>query len=106
MVDKDTIQQISQKIKNIIADSPISDIEENINALLKGMFTKMDLITREEFDVQTGVLKKTREKLEKLEEQLSKIEKSIQRGLSQKKKAPLVYHKRMLDDSEGHFSLQ
>ena len=77
MVDKDTIQQISQKIKNIIADSPISDIEENINALLKGMFTKMDLITREEFDVQTGVLKKTREKLEKLEEQLSKIEKSI-----------------------------
>ena len=58
MLDKDTIQQISQKIKNIIADSPISDIEENINALLKGMFTKMDLITREEFDVQTGVLKK------------------------------------------------
>jgi len=41
------------------------------------MFTKMDLITREEFDVQTGVLKKTREKLEMLEEQLSKIEKSI-----------------------------
>ena len=33
MVDKDTIQQMSQKIKNIIADSPISDIEENINAL-------------------------------------------------------------------------
>ena len=77
MVDKETIQDISQKIKNIIADSPISDIEENINALLKGMFTKMDLITREEFDVQTGVLKKTREKLEKLEEQLSKIEKNI-----------------------------
>ena len=55
MVDKETIQEISQKIKNIVADSPISDIEENINALLKGMFTKMDLITREEFDVQTGV---------------------------------------------------
>jgi len=51
MVDKETIQEISQKIKNIISDSPISDIEENINALLKGMFTKMDLITREEFDV-------------------------------------------------------
>ena len=41
------------------------------------MFTKMDLITREEFDVQTGVLKKTREKLDRLEEQLSKIEKNI-----------------------------
>ena len=77
MVDKKTIQDISQKIKNIVADSPISDIEENINALLKGMFTKMDLITREEFDVQTGVLKKTREKLEDIEKKLSKIEKSI-----------------------------
>ena len=77
MVDKDKIQEISQKIKNIISDSTISDIEENKNALLKGMFTKMDLITREEFDVQTGVLKKTREKLERLEEQLSKIEKNI-----------------------------
>jgi BMFP domain-containing protein YqiC len=77
MVDKKTIQDISQKIKNIVADSPISDIEENINALLKGMFTKMDLITREEFDVQTGVLKKTREKLEAIEKKLSKIEKGI-----------------------------
>ncbi len=77
MVDKQTLQEISQKIKNIVADSPISDIEENINALLKGMFTKMDLITREEFDVQTGVLKKTREKLEAIEKKLSKIEKGI-----------------------------
>ena len=77
MVDKQTIREISQKIKNIVADSPISDIEENINALLKGMFTKMDLITREEFDVQTGVLKKTREKLEAIEKKLSKIEKGI-----------------------------
>ena len=77
MVDKEKIQEISQKIKNIISDSPISDIEDNINALLKGMFTKMDLITREEFDVQTGVLKKTREKLERLEAQLTKIEKNI-----------------------------
>ena len=77
MVNKKTIQEISQKIKNIVADSPISDLEENINALLKGMFTKMDLITREEFDVQTGVLKKTREKLEAIEKKLSKIEKGI-----------------------------
>lgn len=77
MVDKKTIQGISKKIKNIVSDSPISDIEENINALLKGMFTKMDLITREEFDVQTGVLKKTREKLENIEKKLSEIEKGI-----------------------------
>ena len=74
MVDKEKIQEISQKIKNIISDSPISDIEENINALLKGMFTKMELVTREEFDVQTEVLKRTRQKLEELEKKLSEIE--------------------------------
>ena len=77
MVNRKTIQEISQKIKHLVSDSPISDIDENINALLKGMFTKMDLITREEFDVQTGVLKKTREKLENIEKKLSKIEKGI-----------------------------
>ena len=77
MVDKQKIQDISKKIKDIISDSPINDIEENINALLRGMFTKMDLITREEFDVQTGVLKRTREKLESIEKKLSEIEKGI-----------------------------
>ena len=77
MVDKQKIQEISKKIKGIISDSPINDIEENINALLKGMFTKMDLITREEFDVQTGVLKKTRKKLESIEKKLAEIEKGI-----------------------------
>jgi len=77
MVDKQKIQEISKKIKGIISDSPINDIEENINALLRGMFTKMDLITREEFDVQTGVLKKTREKLESIEKKLTEIEKGI-----------------------------
>ena len=77
MLNKDQIQNLSNKIRNLIKDSPINDIEDNINALLKSTFTKMDLVTREEFDVQTGVLKKTREKLEKLEEQLSKIEKNI-----------------------------
>jgi len=77
MLNKDEIQKLSNAIKNIVKDSPINDIENNINALLKSTFTKMNQINREEFDVQTGVLKKTREKLEKLKEQLSKIEKSI-----------------------------
>ena len=55
-------------------DSPLPDIEKNIDALLKGMFTKMELVTREEFDVQTEVLKRTRQKLEELEKKLFEIE--------------------------------
>ena len=54
--------------------SPLPDIEKNIDALLKGMFTKMELVTREEFDIQTEVLKRTRQKLEELEKKLSEIE--------------------------------
>ena len=51
-------------------NSPISDIEDNINALLQGAFTKMGLVSREEFDIQTQVLKRTRLKLEALEKKL------------------------------------
>jgi len=74
MLNKDKVQEISDKIRELIKNSPIEDMEENINALLKSMFTKMDLITREEFDVQTAVLKKTRLKLETLEKKLDQLE--------------------------------
>ena len=70
MIDKSKIQEISDKISKIIENSPISDIEENINALLQSTFTKLDLISREEFDVQTQVLKRTRLKLEDLEKKI------------------------------------
>ena len=77
MLNKDQIQNLSKKIRNLIKDSPINDIENNINALLKSTFTKMDLINREEFDVQTEVLKRTRAKLEDLEAQISDLEQKL-----------------------------
>ena len=74
MLNNEKLNEISNKIREIVKDSPLPDIEKNIDALLKGMFTKMELVTREEFDVQTEVLKRTRQKLEELEEKLSEIE--------------------------------
>ncbi|MDC0126746.1 accessory factor UbiK family protein [Methylophilaceae bacterium] len=74
MLTKEKIQNLSNKIRHIVKDSPISDIEDNINALLKSTFTKMDLINREEFDVQTEVLKRTRAKLETLEAKIIDLE--------------------------------
>ena len=74
MLNKAKIQNLSNKIKNIIKDSPVSDMEDNINALLKSTFTKMDLVNREEFDVQTEVLKRTRSKLETLEAKIIDLE--------------------------------
>ncbi len=74
MLNNEKISEISNKIREIVKDSPLPDIEKNIDALLKGMFTKMELVTREEFDVQTEVLKRTRQKLEELEKKLSEVE--------------------------------
>ena len=74
MLNNEKLNEISNKIREIVKDSPLPDIEKNIDALLKGMFAKMELVTREEFDVQTEVLKRTRQKLEELEKKLSEIE--------------------------------
>ena len=74
MLNNEKLKEISNKIREIVKDSPLPDIEKNIDALLKGMFTKMELVTREEFDVQMEVLKRTRQKLEELEKKLSEIE--------------------------------
>ena len=74
MLNNEKLSEISNKIREIVKDSPLPDIEKNIDELLKGMFTKMELVTREEFDVQMEVLKRTRQKLEELEKKLSEIE--------------------------------
>jgi BMFP domain-containing protein YqiC len=51
------------------------DLESNIHALLQNTLAKMNLVTREEFDVQAALLQRTREKLEKLEKLLDELEK-------------------------------
>ena len=74
MLNNEKLKEMSNKIREIVKDSPLPDLEKNIDALLKSMFTKMELVTREEFDIQTEVLKRTRQKLEELEKKLSEIE--------------------------------
>ncbi len=74
MLTSENISNLSNKIREIIKSSPIADVEKNINALIKGVFTKMELVSREEFDVQAEVLRNTREKLARLEKQLAEFE--------------------------------
>lgn len=52
------------------------DLEKNFKSLLLAGFERMDLVTREEFDLQAAVLERTREKLEALETRLAKLEES------------------------------
>jgi ubiquinone biosynthesis accessory factor UbiK len=74
MYSTEKVNEISNKINEIIKSSPLADIEKNINALIQGVFTKMELVSREEFDIQTEVLRNTREKLTKLEAKLTELE--------------------------------
>ena len=74
MFNTDKLNEISNKIKEVVNNSPLGDTEKNIHALLKSIFTKMELVSREEFDVQTEVLRNTREKLVMLEKKLSELE--------------------------------
>ena len=74
MFNTDKINEISNKINDMIKSSPLADVEKNINALIQGAFTKMELVSREEFDVQAEVLRNTREKLAKLEAKLAELE--------------------------------
>lgn len=53
------------------------DLESNFRSVLQGVLGRLDLVTREEFDVQTEVLKRTREKLESINRRLLELEGSI-----------------------------
>ena len=54
-----------------------SDLEHNFRAMLQAALGKLDLVTREEFDVQAGVLSRTRSKLEELSQRLAELEAAL-----------------------------
>ncbi|MBX9899229.1 MAG: accessory factor UbiK family protein [Burkholderiaceae bacterium] len=62
------------KINQVLENSPAKDIEKNVKAMMNQGFAKLDLVTREEFDIQAQVLAKTRAKLEALEARLAALE--------------------------------
>ncbi len=70
--------EISTKLNEAVANSPAKDFQKNARALLAQGFAKLDLVTREEFDVQTQLLSRTQEKLAELEARVTALE--AQRG--------------------------
>ena len=66
--------ELNARVSELIAGSPAKDLEKNLRALLLTFFSRLDLVTREEFDVQGKVLARTREKLTALEARLAELE--------------------------------
>ena len=70
---------LQSKINQVLENSPAKDIEKNVKAMLNQGFSKLDLVTREEFDVQTQVLAKTRAKLDALEARVAELESQLKK---------------------------
>ncbi|MGA9666364.1 MAG: accessory factor UbiK family protein [Gallionella sp.] len=82
MINAKILDELTAKLRAAANSGPARDIEKNMRALLAQGFAKLDLVTREEFDVQAQVLARTREKLAALEAQVAELE--AQRGMARK----------------------
>jgi BMFP domain-containing protein YqiC len=67
-------EDLQKNISDLIARSPAADIERNVKGMMGQAFSKLDLVTREEFDIQTELLARTRLKIDALETQVKTLE--------------------------------
>jgi len=74
MLNSKTLDELAARIGKAFEASPAKDIEKNIKAMLQSGLTRLDLVTRQEFDIQAEVLRKTREKVERLEARVAALE--------------------------------
>jgi len=77
MFDPKSIDDIANRLADAVPSGLTNlkdDMEKNFHAILQGALGKLDLVTREEFDVQKAILAKTRSKLEELEKRVAEIE--------------------------------
>jgi len=80
MLNQKVLDEIGTKVNELLAQSPVKDVEKNLRVLLAGVFARLDLVAREEFDVQQEVLKRTREKLTALEARVVELEAAGKQG--------------------------
>ncbi|MBT9518491.1 MAG: accessory factor UbiK family protein [Methyloversatilis discipulorum] len=74
MLNPKMLEELSSRFSELIAASPARDLEKNAKAMASAMFSRLDLVTREEFDVQREVLARTRAQLEALEARVADLE--------------------------------
>lgn len=67
-------EEFQKNVQELIAKSPAADIEKNVKAFMAQGFAKMDLVTREEFDIQRALVDSLRERVEALEAAVAKFE--------------------------------
>ena len=73
-MDTKFLDELNRRVSELIAASPARDIEKNLRALMSSSFSRLNLVTREEFDIQQEVLRRTREKLMQMEARVAELE--------------------------------
>ena len=76
MIDKRFFDELNERIGEAFRNSPAQDIEKNLRALLAGWFDRMDLVMREDFDVQKKLLEVALARVAALEARLAELERS------------------------------
>ena len=74
MFNAKILDELSSKVNEALASGPAKDVEKNVRALLAQGFSKLDLVTREDFEVQSQLLARTQEKLAALEARVTELE--------------------------------
>ncbi|BCX87716.1 conserved hypothetical protein [Methylomarinovum tepidoasis] len=80
MLDPKRLDELAQRLSQTLPPGLQhlrEDMEKNFRAILQSAFSQMNLVSREEFEVQAELLKRTREKLERLERQLAQLEQQL-----------------------------
>jgi BMFP domain-containing protein YqiC len=72
----DMLNDLQTRVSAFLKNSPAKDVERNVKAMLTQGFSKLDLVTREEFDTQAQVLARTRLRLEELERRVAELERA------------------------------
>lgn len=82
MFDPKILEDFGNRMSALLANSPARDIEKNAKAMVSGLIGKLDVVTREEFEVQAELLRRTRERLHTLEARVEVLEKAQEKTQS------------------------
>lgn len=74
MLNPPFLNDLGRRLQALAAQTPVADLEKNARVLLAGAFSRLDLVTREEFDAQARLLARLRERVEQLETRVAQLE--------------------------------
>jgi len=73
-MQKRPFDELNERVSALLRDSPVGDVEKNLRALLSNWFDRLELVTREDFEVQKKLLEQAGERLAELEARIAELE--------------------------------